>query len=648
MSTADLLQARAMFAPETVNVDARTVDVVWSTGAPVKRSDWMSGDYIEELSLEPQHVRLGRLNNGAPFLASHDNWSLRSVLGVVERAWLGGNEGRATVRFSKREEVEPFFQDVRDGILRNVSVGYRKHKTERDETGPTPIVRAIDWEPYEISLVSIPADAGAQVRSEEMPTMNTKTEPPKDSPMDQTRKQEPPAEAPGAEAPTTTETRTAAPAPAPASAALDAEQARSGERSRVTGILEACRKAGLDVAFSEKLITDGTSIALARAAIIDAMAERQASQPQTLHGRVEVGTDHAEKRMAVMEAGLMARAGYGDWSKDGASECRGLSLIDYARDCLELRGVGHRGLTVDEVVTRALHGISDFPLLLGSIQRVSLKAGYAQERQTWQVMARKSNLPDFRANSLIEVGGQLLPEPLQENGEYKSGTIKEAGGSWRIDEFAKKVSFARKFIINDNLGYVTEALRIMGAGVAVFEANRMWGMLTSGGVNGLGDPCMMDGKALFHADHKNTVTGAIGETSISDARQKMYEQMSFDGTTTLYVEPRYILLPPGLLTTFQKFNATVLAAKTGDVNPFAGLLEPVVEPRLTARSTKQFYIVGEYPGVDRMVYGYLEGEDGPTIDSEATRSPDGITVYLRHTFGSTIVQHQGFVRSSGE
>lgn len=633
----DLLQTRATFAPETVNVDERTIEVVWSTGAQVRRASWSRGDYIEELSLEPSAVRLDRLNAGAPFLDAHASFELRNVIGVVERASVDGREGRALVRFSKRDDVEPIFQDVRDGILRNISVGYRTHRTERDETGATPIERAVDWEPYELSLVPIPADAGAQVRSEE-PHPN----PTERSMAEQNQ---------GVQAPeptTDTETRAAAPAPAPAPAApaVDVEQIRAGERTRCAAIMDGCRKAGLEATFAEQLIADGTPIDQARSQIIDKMAERQSTQPPTLHGgsRIEVGIEHGEKRREAMEAALRARTDLGSWDEGGAREYLGFRMLDFARESLTLHGVNTRGMSVDEIVTRALHGTSDFPIMLAAVQRVSLKAGYAQERQTWQVMARKKNLPDFRPDQLIELGGQLLPEPLQENGEYKSGTIKESGGSWRIDEFAKKVSFNRKFIINDAFGAVTEALKIMGAGVAVFEANKMWGNLTEGN---LGATCMMDNKALFHADHNNTVTGAIGETSISDARQKMYEQKSFDGTTTLYVEPRYILLPPGLLTTFEKFNATVLAAKTGDVNPFSNKLEPVVEPRLTAKSATQFYIVGEYPGVDKMVYGYLEGEDGPTIDSEATRSPDGITVYLRHTFGSAIVQHQAFVRSTG-
>lgn len=638
MST-DLLQTRAMFAPDTVNVDERTVDVIWTTGAQVKRSDWARGDYIEELSLSPDAVRLDRLNRGAPLLDSHENFSLRSVLGVVERAWLNGNEGRATVRFSKRADVEPIFQDVRDGILRNISVGYRKHKTERDDSGQVPVERAVDWEPYELSLVPIPADAAAQVRSDDSPNMKPETEPSKDSPMDETRKQEAPAEAPGAEAgAVTTETRAT-----PAVDVVSADQVRAGERRRVTDIMDACRKAGLDGDFAEKLITDGTPIDSARAAIIDAMAERQKSQPQTLHGRVDVGTDHGEKRAEAMLHALEARAGFRKWDEGGAREYLGTTLLDMARECVERSGVNTKGMTKDELAGRAMHSTSDFPLLLTSIQRVTLKAAYAEERQTWQALARQDNLPDFRDMSVMEVGGQILPEELREGGEYKAGTISETKGSWKLTEYGKKLVVGRRLIINDNLGYITRAIQVLGRGVAVFEANQMWGLITTGN---LGSTCMMDSKALFHADHNNTGTGVIGEASISDARQKMRNQKSFDGTP-LYVDPRYILIPTTLETAFDKFNTTITANQTSNVNIFSGYLQKIVEPRLDAKSTTQFYVVGDYPGVDKLVYGYLDGEGGPSIESVSGRDPDGVTVYLRHSFGCTVPQHQWIYRSTG-
>jgi len=153
--------------------------------------------------------------------------------------------------------------------------------------------------------------------------------------------------------------------------------------------------------------------------------------------------------------------------------------------------------------------------------------------------------------------------------------------------------------------------------------------------------------ALFHASHNNLGTGAIGVPAISAARQAMRNQKGFDGTTPLYVVPQYILLPTALETTFDQFNAAIVPNQTSNVNIFSGYLQKIVEPRLDASSQTQFYIVGNYPGVQKLVYGYLDGEGGPSIESVSGRDPDGVTTYLRHSFGCMVPQHQAFYRSSG-
>jgi hypothetical protein len=148
---------------------ARTVDVVWTTGAKVRRYDWHRERYYdEELSLAPSHVRMGRLASGrAPLLDSHSSWGVRSTLGVVASASLNGTEGVGTVKFSRR--ATDVMEDVRDGVTPNVSVGYRVHRYEMVPPSSSDGVwtyRAVDWEPYELSFVSIPADAGAHARGE--------------------------------------------------------------------------------------------------------------------------------------------------------------------------------------------------------------------------------------------------------------------------------------------------------------------------------------------------------------------------------------------------------------------------------------------------------------------------------------------------
>jgi hypothetical protein len=149
----------ATVAPKSLNAEARTVDLVWSTGARVLRGFF--DKFFEELSLDPKHVRMGRLTSGrAPVLAAHEGRDLDAVVGVVERARLDGGQGVATVRFADDPKSDGIFRKIAAGILRNVSVGYTIHKAEQVEAGNAaiPVYRATDWEPFEISIVpSLPA-----------------------------------------------------------------------------------------------------------------------------------------------------------------------------------------------------------------------------------------------------------------------------------------------------------------------------------------------------------------------------------------------------------------------------------------------------------------------------------------------------------
>lgn len=150
----------------------RTFDLVWSTGAKVRRYDWRyERMYDEELSLDPSHVRMERLASGrAPLLDDHNRWEgVRSALGVVTNAQIGAGEGTATIKFSKRGDVADIMEDVKDGIVTSISVGYRVHRTEMlppKKEGDVWVYRAVDWEPYELSLTPIPAETGANVRSD--------------------------------------------------------------------------------------------------------------------------------------------------------------------------------------------------------------------------------------------------------------------------------------------------------------------------------------------------------------------------------------------------------------------------------------------------------------------------------------------------
>lgn len=152
------------------NQKDNSVEVVWTTGAAVRRFDWRTDRfYSEVLVVTPAAVRLDRLNAGAPLLDTHDDWSLSSVIGSVVpgSAKLEGGKGTARVRLSNAAGDADTVSKIRDGIIRNISVGYAIHKvvkTEADGDGADDEWRVVDWEPLEISAVPIPADAGSQIR----------------------------------------------------------------------------------------------------------------------------------------------------------------------------------------------------------------------------------------------------------------------------------------------------------------------------------------------------------------------------------------------------------------------------------------------------------------------------------------------------
>lgn len=147
-----------------------TVEVIWTTGAPVRRYSWRDGVYYNEiLEVSDAAVRLDRLNAGAPFLNTHADSKLADVIGSVVpgSARIEGGVGYARVKLSSAPEDSAILGKIKDGIIRNVSVGYAIHKVEKtvNEKGGDEDWRVVDWEPMEISAVPIPADAGSQIRS---------------------------------------------------------------------------------------------------------------------------------------------------------------------------------------------------------------------------------------------------------------------------------------------------------------------------------------------------------------------------------------------------------------------------------------------------------------------------------------------------
>jgi len=146
-----------------IDKEKRTVPLAFSSEEPVER--WWG---IEILDHQKKSVNLRRLKRGGALLIDHD---MKNQVGVIEGVSVDEEDrkGRANVRFGRSTKAEEIFQDVLDEIRSNVSVGYQIEEVilEKEEKNKPPIYRVTRWEPYEISLVSVPADITVGVGRQE-------------------------------------------------------------------------------------------------------------------------------------------------------------------------------------------------------------------------------------------------------------------------------------------------------------------------------------------------------------------------------------------------------------------------------------------------------------------------------------------------
>jgi hypothetical protein len=640
------LFTRAEVATSSYNEEERTVKVIFATSTPIARMDWEEWEMFDEvLDFEPSSMRLERLNSGAPILKDHYN-STDNVIGVVERAWIENGQGSAIIRISDTPDTELIRQKIKDKILRNVSVGYRVYKYERQpkaDNQARSVYRAIDWEPYEISLVGVPADHKSTLRSSEGNHYVTIIE---DEKMENEPK--PPTPSVDVEAQKNEAVRIA----------LEAE------RSRVAAITMLCRKALTPADFTEKLISENTPLDKARELIMEKMFEASPTRglnnvkPQENQGQFTrlAGADEEDKRRDAQITALMLRSGA---LKDKdvedksvlahAREFRNMSLVELAKDSLLRAGEADeralRSMSRMEIVGRAItSNTADFPVLLEGANRRTVLRDYAITADTWRRWCSIGSVSDFRDWTRLELGGLSNLEDLSENREYRNKKLHD-GRIEKVNVSTKgnTINLSREMIVNDDLaGFLRLASDLGRAAARTIEA-AVYNALKSNG--GLG-PLLSDGKTLFHADHNNlAAAAALSVDTLDKVRLLMSEQTDLNGYDKLDLNPSILLIDKGrgsqarLLNTAQ-YNPDV-TGKFQLPNIVAGLFNDVVD---TSRLTDAyFYLLADPSIAPTMEVTFLDGVEEPFMESRNGWSVDGIEWKIRMDFGVHAVGYKGAV-----
>lgn len=650
-----------------------TATMVFTSGAAVQRYDWYrERPYLEQLVVEEGSIRLERLQRGAPLLNTHNSWSLEAQLGVVESPSIANGEGECVASFSRRESVAGYVQDVADRVIRNVSVGYVRHRVEMvapAQEGGMWVYRVVDWEPYEVSLVPIPADMDSQIRSSAPGAAADEALQLRTFPCEfiETRvqtTQSPPTVGisaanlnPGVSAMTPEEIAAAeATRVANETAARTAAEtaARAAETARSAEITELCQRHGVSQ-LAAGIIRAGNTVEQARTAVLDEIARRDAAGGGHRNVVIQTVSDERAVRMAGVQEAIAHRVMANVTLTDNGRQYRGMSLLELGRDYLEACGVNTRGMARMELAgamlqhrSAGMHTTSDFASLFANVANNRLRMAYDENPGTYGVWARRApNAPDFKSMQITSLSG--APELLQtnEHGEFKYGTMSDGKETYAMVTYGRIVALTRQAIINDDLRGFDRLVSAFGNSARRLENRLVYSRLTANAV-------MADGIALFHADHANLGTGggsALAFDGLKAGRTAMRVQKGLQ-SELLNLAPAYLIVPAALeQTAYQLTSSNYVPATKAEVNEFRTggrtALEPVVEPLLDGSSATAWYLAASNGQIDTVEYCYLDGAEGPQIESEVGFEVDGISYKARLDFAAKDIDYRGLYKANG-
>lgn len=583
--------------------DQRSVALSFSSDVPYTRYDYLSDrKYNEILSHEPGSVDLGRLEEIGTLLFNHNS---DQPIGGIEKVWIEGGKGRALVRFDEDEDAEKIFQKVKRGSLRGVSVGYRVHEWEK--RGKEDMI-ATKWEPLEISIVSVPADASVGVgRSFFEQEENTEGGTPMEMEVKTVVQEAPDME-------------------------LTRNEGARAERERVREIVEICRKHGEEF---KEYIDSGATVDFVKSDILEKLAAR----PKVATAHVEV--DETDKFRSAIVDGMAYRAGLTGGS---ANEFAGMGLSLIADRCLARVGDMRRGNPL-EWAGRAM-STSDFQYACGAIANKSVMEGWNEAPETWREWCGIGSAPDFKVQTMIGLGAFANLPALAQDEEYKFAERLEEAQTVQIGTFGMMHALTRQTIINDDLGLFSDTMRELGAAARRTVAALPYSVLTA-------NAKLTDGKELFHtAAHRNTGTdGAISVDTLNEAELKMSQHKDVSGNKRLGISPRFLIAPMALKGHVRQFFATQLiggeANQPNLYNPYfnGGGLTPIFEHALDDHDPKQWYLAAQ-KGRTVRVY-FLNGVQAPYLESRDGWNRDGVEWKVRIDAAAAAVDYRGLFRNAG-
>ena len=542
-------------------VEDRTYEFPFSSEFPVAR---YFGNEI--LSHEEKAADLSRLNDGAPLLFNHNP---DRVIGVVEGARIDskGRRGYARVRFSRNPFAQEVLSDVKDGVLRNVSFGYSIDKME--ERGSGDFV-ATAWAPYEVSIVSVPADKTVGIGRALTPTEPAASAAPSPDPL------------PSMESTT------------PDLAVVRAEAAEA-ERSRIAEISALCDKHNMGE-MGRQLVESGRSIDEARAAVLDKMNIPQ--EPVTMSA-AEIGLSEKESR----SFSFLRAINYLSNPTDRAAREAAAFEIEASDAAAAKLGRQSRGITIPQEVLRRDLNVGA-ATAGGNLVETMLDSGSFID-----LLRNASALDQAGATVLTGLTGNVaIP---RQSGAATAYWVAESGSPTESQQTVDQVSlvprtvaaytdFSRRLMIQSSIDVENMVRNDLAQVIALkIDAAGLYGTGASNEPLGLKNTTGI-GTEDFAADAPTFAEVVALESDVATAN-------------ALLGSPVYLMnaaMRGNLKTTKKDAGSGIFIMENGEVNGYRGVLSNQVASNDLWFGNFADLIIGYFSGLDLMVDPYTHSTSG--------------------------------------
>lgn len=371
-------------------------------------------------------------------------------------------------------------------------------------------------------------------------------------------------------------------------------------------------------------------------------------RPELIRG----GTNDAEVQgleRAARAAGFASLAAF--QSAHNTAQANGVGrmrLIDVVEASANRRINGRRWSNEGDLMEAAFgSNTGDLPAIFRDFNNRTLLSYFAEAPTSWQQWCGVVSANDFRTQEFVSLSESADLNEVQPNGDLDEATPSDRSETMKLKTHGRKISITRQMVINDDLGGIQRWMQNNGYAAARKPEQLAIGILTA-------NAALSDGKALFHADHRNLAGSgtALSASTAEAAITAMLSQKGFgENAAPLFIMPRILLVPAALWATAYRIcnnptDPTAATANSNVLNPIKGMLTPVWTPYLDATSTTGWYLIAD-KSTPLVVLSFLNGNQSPILTQVGNGSIRGIEYEMLYDVNAKAVQFEAGYKNAG-